>query len=290
MVGTIRRRNTAPVFTPMNSTALPSAAVGIALANQLNMSSRPVLSLSQEVTSYAADEELRRRRTSSAVADPYRALVRGIVRRWRRERRRRSVGRAYDMALEVAKMVPKQSRVLDVGCGNGYIAHHLAAMLGANVTGIDLGATAEAPIDYQPFNGTTFPVSADSFDAVILCYVLHHAQDPEVVLHEVRRALRPAGVAVVYEDIPRRRWDRIVCGIHNRKWRGRTGRCRFQLAAAWRQTFIDAGFEIVTERSLSRWRNLAHPVRRQLFTMKIAGSQTQKSSQRGAKPADCLTV
>ena len=50
-----------------------------------------------------------------------------------RERRRRKVGRAYDMALEIARAIPCGSEVLDVGCGNGFIAHHLSALLGKSV-------------------------------------------------------------------------------------------------------------------------------------------------------------
>ena len=37
---------------------------------------------------------------------------------------------AYDMAKEIALYVPAGQRVLDVGCGSGYIAHHLSALLG----------------------------------------------------------------------------------------------------------------------------------------------------------------
>jgi hypothetical protein len=36
----------------------------------------------------------------------------------------------------------------------------------------------------------------------------------------------------------------------------------------WRRTFSLAGFEIVKERQLSRWRNLAHPVSRRFFVIK----------------------
>src|ERR1051325_463016 len=64
-------------------------------------------------------------------------FVGGAQRRWRRERRRRLVGRSYDMALEVARVLPRGARVLDVGCGSGYIAHHLSALLGTRVKGID---------------------------------------------------------------------------------------------------------------------------------------------------------
>ncbi len=168
-------------------------------------------------------------------------------------------------------MIPRHSRVLDVGCGNGFIAHHLNALLGASVTGIDLGETAEAPIDYLRFNAATFPVDNQSFDAVLFCYVLHHAQDCRAILSEVRRVLYPGGLVVVYEDIPRRKWDRIVCAIHNRKWRGRTGPCTFQLEQEWRDTFAAAGFQVLRERALSRWRNLAHPVSRQLFALRLSG-------------------
>ena len=70
---------------------------------------------------------------------------------------------------EIAQMIPHQSCLLDVGCGNGFISHHLMAMVGANVKGIDLAANTEAQIDYQQFDGTTFPVESESVDAVLLC-------------------------------------------------------------------------------------------------------------------------
>src|SRR3989454_12856005 len=103
-------------------------------------------------------------------------FVSGIQRRWAREHRRRKVGRAYDMALEIARIIPRGSEVLDVGCGNGFIAHHLSAMLGTGVIGIDLGNSAEASIDYRRYDGSRFPMPDHSIDAVLLCYVLHHAQ------------------------------------------------------------------------------------------------------------------
>src|SRR5436853_5411565 len=109
-------------------------------------------------------------------------LIRGIKRRWARERRRRKVGRAYDMALEIARVIPASSEVLDVGCGNGFIAHHLSGMLGTSTVGIDLDNGTDAPIDYRRYDGARFPAPDKSFDAVLPCYVLHHAQHVSVVL------------------------------------------------------------------------------------------------------------
>src|SRR5260370_32554038 len=196
------------------------------------------------------------------------SIIHGIKRRWQRERRRRKVGRAYDMALEIARAIPYGSEVLDVGCGNGFIAHHLSAMLGTGVVGIDLGDRADAPIDYRRYDGARFPMPEDSVDAVLLCYVLHHAQDLSVVLDEMRRVLRDGGLAVIYEDIPQTWWDKGVCWIHNRQWRNRTGPCTFRNESEWRSLFESFGFEIVSERRLSRWRNLSHPVSRRSFVLK----------------------
>jgi SAM-dependent methyltransferase len=173
------------------------------------------------------------------------------------------------MALEVANVLPPRADVLDVGCGNGFIAHHLQSMLGKTVVGLDVGANnTDARINYLPYDGRHFPVRDDSFDAVLLCYVLHHAHDPRLVLNEVSRVLRNGGVAIIYEDIPSIWWDRVVCWTHNRQWRDRTGPCTFRLPQDWRRTFRLAGFEVVKERALSRWRNLAHPVSRRFFVIK----------------------
>jgi SAM-dependent methyltransferase len=205
-------------------------------------------------------------------------LVDGLKRRWQRELRRRKVGRAYDMALEIARLLPLGAGVLDIGCGNGFIAHHLSAMLGRSTIGIDLGQTAAAPIDYRQYDGTRFPVPTDSFDAVLLCYVLHHAEDVSVVLDEVRRVLRTGGLAVIYEDMPLTFWDKGVCWIHNRQWRGRTGPCTFRRATEWSELFNSMGFEVLGERSLSRWRNLAHPVCRKSYLLKMNSSSSPLSS------------
>ena len=193
-----------------------------------------------------------------------------IKRRLNRAQRRKRIGRAYDMALEIARAVPPKARVLDVGCGRGFIAHHLAAILGTPVIGIDVDASAEVAIDYRQFDGEHFPVADNSVDAVLFAYVLHHMQDLGVVMSELRRVLSEGGLAVIYEDIPATWWDRLFCSLHNLKWRKRTGACTFRSESEWRTVFNSAGFEVVTERRLSRWRNFAHPVRKTFYVLKAA--------------------
>ena len=226
---------------------------------------QPSVSILETSAHYSAESIGKRR---SLEAPKTHLWVEAIQRRWRRERRRRKVGRAYDMALEIARVLPDKSRLLDVGCGNGFIAHHLSAMLNAKAIGIDLDARTEAAIDYRQFDGKQFPVADQSVDAVLLCYVLHHAQDLSILMNELRRVLSFGGQAIIYEDIPSGWSDRLICWTHNLKWRKRTGPCTFRNESEWRTLFNSAGFDILTERPLSRCRNLAHPVRRRFYVLK----------------------
>ena len=104
---------------------------------------------------------------------------------------------AYDMAIEIARHLPSGTRVLDVGCGSGFIAHHLSSLLGATAHGADMMARTEAPIIYSSFDGETLPFADRGYDAVLFCYVLHHARDAEILLGEAQRVLRPAGRIVI---------------------------------------------------------------------------------------------
>jgi len=229
---------------------------------------------SRPSTPYSGGRRAPRPKTAfDPFAESAARLIHGLKRRWARERRRRKVGRAYDMAQEIARVIPRGSEVLDIGCGNGFIAHHLSAMLGGSVVGVDLGNSAEAAIDYRRYDGAHFPLLDDSFDAVLLCYVLHHAQDVSVVLNEMRRLLRAGGRAIIYEDIPGSWCDKGVCWFHNQLWRGRTGACTFRRESEWRALFELFGFEIVSERRLSRWRNLTHPVARRLYVLQLRTGQ-----------------
>jgi ubiquinone/menaquinone biosynthesis C-methylase UbiE len=177
------------------------------------------------------------------------------------------MGRAYDMALEIANVLEPESQIIDVGCGNGFIAHHLSVLLNTSVVGLDVAAETKARIPYHRFDGRHFPLPDQSFDAILFCYVLHHAQDPLLVLNEARRVLRDGGLMIVYEDNPAGWWDRAVCWSHNLQWQRRTGKCTFQLEHGWRGKFNASGFEVINQRRLSRWRNFAHPVARHFFVL-----------------------
>lgn len=103
--------------------------------------------------------------------------------------------------LDARGLVAPGARVLDVGCGGGYLSEALAQR-GAVVTGVDpsQGALAAArahrgdlQISYVLAGGEDLPFDDGSFDGAVCTDVLVHADDPAAVLRQVGRVLRPGG-------------------------------------------------------------------------------------------------
>ncbi len=95
-------------------------------------------------------------------------------------------------------------RILDLGCGKGRFAVHLARG-GAEVVGIDLSAAMlghAKGIDRAKASAKRLPFADGAFDAVIAVEVLEHVGDVRPVLEEARRVLRPGGrLAIVDKNL-----------------------------------------------------------------------------------------
>jgi SAM-dependent methyltransferase len=102
------------------------------------------------------------------------------------------------LADGVAGLLPAAARVLDVGCGDGAIA---AAVMerrpDVTVTGIDVLVRDRTHVPVSPFDGRSIPFDDGSFDAAMFVDVLHHTDDPRVLLAE---AARVAPGAIVVKD------------------------------------------------------------------------------------------
>jgi ubiquinone/menaquinone biosynthesis C-methylase UbiE len=109
--------------------------------------------------------------------------------------------RARIIASRIAGLVDSAGAVsaLDVGCGSGSIDVLIQnAVPGLSIHGVDVLQWPRAEIPVEKFDGRRLPFDDNSFDAVIFIDVLHHADDPSILLREARRVARKA---VVLKDV-----------------------------------------------------------------------------------------
>lgn len=102
--------------------------------------------------------------------------------------------------------------VLDVGTGTGFVAAGLAPRA-AKVIGVDsavemldvarrnLDKLGVDNVELRQADVARLPLEDDSVDAAFANMVLHHAEDPAVMLAEMRRVVRPGGVVAICDEV-----------------------------------------------------------------------------------------
>ncbi len=116
----------------------------------------------------------------------------------------------YDWILKMAGDV-RGKKVLDIGSGGGSLSY-LLAKRGANVTGIEY---EERGVQFARENlasadrgqrlrcaflqGSAYelPFEAETFDVAVSCEVIEHLQEPDRMLREAARVLKPGGKMVL---------------------------------------------------------------------------------------------
>lgn len=117
-------------------------------------------------------------------------------------------------------------RILDMGCGDGVLSYCIARE-GGVVSGIDLDKYAiefarkrtrryRTSIDFSVQDVCATEFTNDSFDAIVSNEVIEHVPNPEEMLLEMKRILKPDGVAVV--STPIRITKRPLDQYHVNEW------------------------------------------------------------------------
>jgi 2-polyprenyl-6-hydroxyphenyl methylase / 3-demethylubiquinone-9 3-methyltransferase len=104
------------------------------------------------------------------------------------------------------KYPDRNIRILDLGCGAGFLANALA-LNGYRVTGLDLsGSSLEVArnhdttgtVDYLVGDACRLEFEAGTFDVVCAMDFLEHVGQPEKVVREAARVLKPGGLCFFY--------------------------------------------------------------------------------------------
>jgi SAM-dependent methyltransferase len=137
----------------------------------------------------------------------------------------RLAGRLTQLAAAVRVLTAPGGKLLDLGCGSGDLARHLAAA-GYRVTGCDISprmlehaaaADHELAVNWSSLEPgwRELPFAAASLDTVVASSVLEYVADPVGVLAECARSLRPGGVLLC--TVPRLshpvRWVECPLGL-----------------------------------------------------------------------------
>jgi SAM-dependent methyltransferase len=151
-------------------------------------------------------------------------------------------------------------RVLDVGCGPGFLAAAIAEAVGAEgaVEGIDISEPllavarqhcADRPrVTFRTADASRLPFPDGAFDAAVSTQVLEYVPDVDRALAEVHRVVRSGGRilvvdtdwdSIVWHDPDPRRMDRILAA-----WEGHAPHPR--LPRTLGERLLRAGFELDT--------------------------------------------
>jgi 2-polyprenyl-6-hydroxyphenyl methylase/3-demethylubiquinone-9 3-methyltransferase len=106
--------------------------------------------------------------------------------------------------LEKLKLIfgeQKNLRILDVGCGGGFLSNYLSAN-GYRVSGIDLSQESlevakkydkTHKVQYQLADAQSMPFADASFDVITAMDFLEHVENPSLIIKEISRVLKPGG-------------------------------------------------------------------------------------------------
>ncbi len=101
----------------------------------------------------------------------------------------------------ILSRINKFSKILDVGCGAGFLTNQFA-LAGHDVTGVDQSEDSlrvahtydrSGKVRYLAANAYELPFDDETFDVVTSTDFLEHIDDPEKVIKEFSRVLKPGG-------------------------------------------------------------------------------------------------
>lgn len=153
----------------------------------------------------------------------------------------------------ISEYLNEGESILDVGCGTCNISKRLQER-GFKVTGVDVtDISIHREIEPIIYDGGTFPFKNNSFDVAIIITVLHHIENPEKMLAEMKRVAKRI---IIVEDIYESNWQKyltyVMDSVINFEYFGHPHTNKSD--KEWKRTFKNMGLKLLDSKYESFWR------------------------------------
>lgn len=105
----------------------------------------------------------------------------------------------YTLVEKFLSSFPKKSKILDAGCGEGYLSQKLLKM-GFNVYACDISAKkfVSKKIPFVPVDlNKKLPYKNNSFNVIVCLEVVEHLENPWLLLDEFYKILKNGGTLII---------------------------------------------------------------------------------------------
>lgn len=165
------------------------------------------------------------------------------------------------MCLDCQDFIARNSKILDLGCGPGIAGKTFQEFFQADLLGVDIKDRRINDIPFKLIDGKILPFSENSFDIVLINYVLHHSRDPIALLNEAKRVTRDK--IIIFEDLAEGCLSKLFCRLHGisyDKLFGNPTKTSFNSEKGWEKIFKELGLNIIFKKRVNNF-----PVKKELF-------------------------
>jgi ubiquinone/menaquinone biosynthesis C-methylase UbiE len=173
---------------------------------------------------------------------------------------------AKKISKEILPFINEEDKVLDLGCGSGFLGKEIEKLSKAKVIGLDVNNFLQVNLPFVLFDGKKIPFLDNAFDVVLIAFVLHHTSDPLSLLGEARRVGKKI---IIFEDLIEGKISYFRCKLHLFLWRFFYGqkmeKFNFFSEREWEKIFEELRLKVIFKNEL----NFAKidPVKKKFFVL-----------------------
>ncbi len=163
-----------------------------------------------------------------------------------------NIKRAKNIAKSFKGAIKENSRILDIGLGNGFVAKEISSLFNSYVEGVDVVDYNETYIKNTLYDGLTLPFKDKSFDTILILQTLHHCKDQIRVLKEAKRVARKN--IIITEDTYTNFIEKWITFLHDyisNKWKGVNCPYDFHSKKEWNTIFKNLKLKIVDQKEIT---------------------------------------